>query len=86
MLDLFDMPVLPGLATMSDLITANEEQALIAAFDQIDLSPFRFQGWTGHRLTASYGKATPSQSGCFLSATAQQPSPGYPQTPSCKRS
>jgi alkylated DNA repair protein (DNA oxidative demethylase) len=32
-----------------------EEQTLIAAIDAPDLSPFRFQGWAGKRLTASYG-------------------------------
>jgi alkylated DNA repair protein (DNA oxidative demethylase) len=55
MLDLFNMPVLPGLATASDFITGTEEQALIAAIDAAGLSPFRFQGWTGKRLTAAFG-------------------------------
>jgi alkylated DNA repair protein (DNA oxidative demethylase) len=57
MLDLFNMPVLPGLASTSDFITGTEEQALIAAIDAVDLSPFRFQGRTGKRLTASFGWA-----------------------------
>jgi hypothetical protein len=43
-----------GLAASSDFITAIEEQSVIAAIDAADLSPFRFQGWTGKRLTASY--------------------------------
>jgi alkylated DNA repair protein (DNA oxidative demethylase) len=55
MLDLFNAPVLPGLASMSDFVTRTEEQALIAAIDAADLSPYRFQGWTGKRLTAHYG-------------------------------
>jgi DNA oxidative demethylase len=55
MLDLFDTPVFPGLATKSDLVSAAEERALIAAIDAVDLTPFRFQGWTGKRLTASFG-------------------------------
>lgn len=55
MLDLFDAPVLPGLATTPDLVTAAEEQALIAAIDAIALAPFRFHGWTGKRLTAAFG-------------------------------
>jgi alkylated DNA repair dioxygenase AlkB len=55
MMDLFDTPVLPGLSTTSDLVTANEEASMIAAIDATDLSPFRFQGWTGKRLTTSYG-------------------------------
>jgi len=55
MLDLFDTPVLPGLASIDDLVTVDEERALIAAIEATDLSPFRFQGWTGKRLTVSYG-------------------------------
>ena len=53
--DLFDAPVLPGLAATDDLVSAAEEQALIAAIDAAGLSPFRFQGWTGKRLTVSFG-------------------------------
>jgi alkylated DNA repair dioxygenase AlkB len=53
--DLFGAPVLPGLATAEDLVSAAEEQALIAAIDAAPLAPFRFQGWTGKRLTVSYG-------------------------------
>ncbi len=55
MLDLFDAPVLPGLASTSDFVTGTEEQALIAAIDAAGLSPFRFHGWTGKRLTVSFG-------------------------------
>jgi len=55
MLDLFDTPPLPGLATRAALIDAAEEQALIARIDASELTPFRFQGWTGKRLTASFG-------------------------------
>jgi len=55
MLDLFDQPILPGLVATDDLVTPAEERALIAAIDAADLSPFRFQGWTGKRLTVSFG-------------------------------
>jgi hypothetical protein len=55
MLDLFDTPVLPGLASTDDLISRTEEDTLVAAIDAAALSPFRFQGWTGKRLTASFG-------------------------------
>ena len=51
--DLFGAPVLPGLAATDDLVSAGEEQTLIAAIDATGLSPFRFQGWTGKRLTVS---------------------------------
>lgn len=52
---LFDLLALPGLSTISDLVSAEEERQLIAAIDSTALSPFRFQGWTGKRLTSSFG-------------------------------
>ena len=55
MLDLFDAPAVAGLAMRGDIISAAEEAALIAHIDDTDLSPFRFQQWTGKRLTRSYG-------------------------------
>lgn len=55
MLDLFDTPLIPGLATREDIIDANEEAALIALIDAVELEPFRFQGWLGKRLTRSFG-------------------------------
>jgi DNA oxidative demethylase len=54
-LELFDTPVLPGLSTRADLIDADEEGMLIARINETDLEPFRFQGWTGKRLTTSFG-------------------------------
>jgi alkylated DNA repair dioxygenase AlkB len=55
MLDLFDAPILPGLRTRPEMITAAEECDLIGHIDATDLQPFRFQGWTGKRLTTSFG-------------------------------
>ncbi|WP_341207225.1 alpha-ketoglutarate-dependent dioxygenase AlkB [uncultured Sphingomonas sp.] len=55
MVDLFDAPVLPGLVTRDDLIDADEERMLIDRIDATGLTPFRFQGWTGKRLTTSFG-------------------------------
>ena len=55
MLDLFDAPLLPGLATQNDFVTEGVEQVLIAAIDAADLSPFQYHGWTGKRLTVAYG-------------------------------
>jgi DNA oxidative demethylase len=55
MLDLFDAPLLPGLASLPDIVSEEEEHLLIAAIDAIELTPFRFQGWTGKRVTASFG-------------------------------
>jgi len=55
MSDLFGTPVLSGLSSREELLTRAEEQALIERIDGTALSPFRFQGWTGKRLTSSYG-------------------------------
>jgi alkylated DNA repair protein (DNA oxidative demethylase) len=53
--DLFDRPGLAGLELGEAVVTAREERALIASIDVVELSPFRFQGRLGKRLTASYG-------------------------------
>ena len=52
---LFDMPVIPGLYYGEEVLTRDEEAMLIAEIDALPLSPFRFQGWTGKRLTLSLG-------------------------------
>jgi len=52
---LFDGPALAGLAQADSIVTPSEEKALIASIDKVELSPFRFQGWLGKRLTASFG-------------------------------
>jgi alkylated DNA repair protein (DNA oxidative demethylase) len=53
--DLFERPRLFGLVQAEDIVEADEEQALIASIDAVELSPFRFHGWFGKRLTASFG-------------------------------
>ncbi|THD35084.1 MAG: alpha-ketoglutarate-dependent dioxygenase AlkB [Sphingomonas sp.] len=55
MLDLFDAPVLPGIATVADIVSPDEEAALVAAIDSEPLTPFQFQQWEGKRLTRSFG-------------------------------
>jgi alkylated DNA repair dioxygenase AlkB len=61
--DLFDTPAVPGLGTWPDFLTPAEERALIAAIDAVELAPFRFQQWTGKRLTHSFGWQYDFQSG-----------------------
>lgn len=61
--DLFDIPAVPGLGTQPDVLTQSEERALIGAIDAVDLAPFRFQQWTGKRLTHSFGWQYDFQSG-----------------------
>jgi len=53
--DLFAAPLLPGLAAHDDFIAPDEEAALIEGIGGVELTPFRFQGWLGKRLTASFG-------------------------------
>jgi len=63
MLDLFDEPVLPGLRTCPDIIDRDEEATLIERIDATDPTPFKFQGWTGKRLTTSFGWAYDFEAG-----------------------
>jgi hypothetical protein len=53
--DLFDEAPLDGLSQASAIVSPDEEQMLIGSIDATELSPFRFHGWLGKRLTASYG-------------------------------
>jgi hypothetical protein len=53
--DLVEEPRLAGLTQAEGIVTRNEEQALIASIGATRLSPFRFHGWLGKRMTASFG-------------------------------
>lgn len=53
--DLFGNLVLPGFRTQADIIEAEEERLLIEYINASELTPFRFQEWTGKRLTCSFG-------------------------------
>jgi alkylated DNA repair dioxygenase AlkB len=53
--DPFGEPLVAGLEYRPDFITKAEEEALIERLSSEDLSPFRFHGWTGKRLTRTYG-------------------------------
>lgn len=49
-------PGLPaGIDYTPDIITPEEEQVLVARLEGIEVTPFRFQGWLGKRLTTSFG-------------------------------
>jgi alkylated DNA repair dioxygenase AlkB len=54
-LDLFGAPIVAGLSQGAAIVSPPEEQTLIASIDAADLSPFRFHGFLGKRLTTSYG-------------------------------
>jgi alkylated DNA repair dioxygenase AlkB len=53
--DLFGEPLIAGLEYRPEFITPVEEQELIGHLGEEDLSPFKFQGWTGKRLTRTFG-------------------------------
>lgn len=53
--NLFDTSILPGLTQTESLVSDVEEAELIHRIDAEPLSPFRFQGWLGKRLTRSFG-------------------------------
>src|SRR5205085_5131961 len=53
--NLFARPRLAGLTLADDIATPRDEQTLISAIDAVELTPFRFHGWLGKRLTASFG-------------------------------
>ena len=65
MLDLFGAATLPGLASADAFVTSAEEAALIAHIDDVGLSPFKFQQWTGKRLTRSFGWSYDFETGRF---------------------
>ena len=53
--DLFGEALIEGLEYRPEFITPAEEQELLGDLGEEDLSPFKFQGWTGKRLTRTYG-------------------------------
>jgi alkylated DNA repair dioxygenase AlkB len=52
---LFDAPLIPGLRYAEDAINPGEEEQLIERLLATELTPFKFQGWTGNRKTRSFG-------------------------------
>lgn len=67
---LFADPVVPGLDLRQDFITEDEERELVGQIDALGLSPFRFQGWTGKRLTRTFGWRYDFEDSSFTEAEA----------------
>lgn len=55
MSDFVEAPILPGIATIANIVTPVEEAKLIWAVDGVALSSFKFQQWEGKRLPRSFG-------------------------------
>ena len=60
---LFDHELIPGLRTRDELVDAAEEAELITHIAALNLTPFRFQSFTGKRLTISFGLAFDFEAG-----------------------
>ncbi len=52
---LFDAPLIDGLRYEAELIGEAEERTLVSRLGDLELAPFRFQGWLGNRKTQSFG-------------------------------
>ena len=74
--DLFGETLLPGLDYRPDFIDAAEEGELIGHLEAMDLSPFRFHGWTGKRKTHTFGWRYDFDDASFAPA---EPLPGWLQ-------
>jgi DNA oxidative demethylase len=73
-LDLFREPLIAGLDYRPDFISAAEERELIGHLSKEKLAPFRFQGWTGKRLTRTFGWRYDFDDSSF---TPAHPIPGW---------
>ena len=67
-------PIVPGLSYAPDIISASEERPLIERLEAIEVTPFRFQGWLGKRLTESFGWRYDFDNGSF---SAAEPIPDF---------
>ena len=63
--DLFGECPLPGFGSQVDVVSPDEEAALVARIEAEGLAPFRFHGWTGKRETRSFGWSYDFASGRF---------------------
>ena len=73
MLDLFDAPLIPGLAYRENFID-HAHDALLERLMEMELAPFRFHGWTGNRRTMSFGWRYDFEDSSF---TPTEPIPGW---------
>ena len=53
--ELFPAPSLPGLSYRADVISPEEEAALLSVLAGLPVAPFQFRGWEGRRQVLSFG-------------------------------
>lgn len=66
--DLFGAPPLPGLKLGEELVSPAEEAELIRRIGEVELTPFRFRGFEGRRLTRSFGWLYDFEAQSFMQA------------------
>jgi len=71
---LFADPLIAGLEMGEGFVDERQEAELIRHIEALGLSPFRFQGWTGKRLTHSFGWRYDFDDASF---TETEPIPGW---------
>lgn len=67
---LFDTPLIAGLRYAENVTSKSEEEALVRHLETLDLTPFRFHGWTGNRKTKSFGWRYDFEDASFTRAEA----------------
>ncbi len=63
--DLVEVVPIAGLRLGDAFVAAGEERALLEHIAKLDLAPFRFQRWTGKRLTHAFGWRYDFEDGSF---------------------
>lgn len=71
---LLDAPLIDGLELREHAIGVAEYDALLERLGNLELAPFRFQGWLGNRKTASFGWRYDFDDASFRPA---EPLPGW---------
>ena len=72
-IDLFEPSPITGLRYHDDFLNVEEERRLIGEIERVNLEPFRFQQWTGKRLTATFGWRYDFEKGTFGAADPLPP-------------
>jgi hypothetical protein len=67
-IDLFEPSPITGLRYHDDFLNVEEERRIIGEIERVNLEPFRFQQWTGKRLTATFGWRYDFEKGTFGAA------------------
>lgn len=52
---LFDAPLIEGLSYRADAVSGADREIFLRHLSELDVTPFRFQGWLGNRKTHSFG-------------------------------